>query len=83
MSDPILNDPNEALCYMVECTMASLEYNRCLARYPKREILRLEAIIRAGLRTCRDFNLKGVAEHTRCGRVVKSLEEAEKVGHLS
>jgi hypothetical protein len=72
-------DAGAALCYMVECTMATLERARMVKRTPQSEIARLEKIVAQGIHSCRKFNLAETAAFTRCPRVYKTLSEPEKV----
>jgi hypothetical protein len=73
--DDIKVFPNagEALCYMVECTMATAEHMKSLKRASKHEIQRLESIIATGLHNCRRFNLADAAHSARCHRVEEAL----------
>ena len=66
-------NPGEALCYLVECTMASLERAKGIKSTPKSEIRRLEAIVASGLHNCRLFKLADAARSTRCPRVEREL----------
>lgn len=75
-------DTQDALCYMVECTMASLEKMKMIKRTPKLEIARHESIIQNGLRACHDNSLMPVAVRTKCPRVVQALQEADLRGQL-
>jgi len=74
----IFNSPEEALCYMVECTMATLEHLKSVKSSSKSEIRRHEAIVESGLRNCEVFKLKEAAHKARCGRVEKAIEERAK-----
>ena len=67
------NDANEALCYMVECTMATLEYIRDVKRTPKHEITRQESIVSSGVGACRKLKLLDVANRTGCPRLAQVL----------
>ncbi len=67
--------PGHALCYMVECTMASLARARMVKRTSKSEIARLESIVTSGLAACRTFKLAEAANETRCPRVAQALKE--------
>jgi len=65
----------EALCYMVECTMATAEHMKSLKRASKHEIRRLENIIATGLHNCRIFKLADVAHASRCHRVERAIRD--------
>jgi hypothetical protein len=73
-------DAGAALCYMVECTMATLEHQRDIKRTSKSEIARLERIVAQGLHSCRKFDLAETAAFSRCPRVFDALSKphAEK-----
>jgi len=57
----------EALCWMVECTMASLEH----AKHRKST----SKIVATGLHNCRILKLKEVAHGALCHRVERALSE--------
>jgi len=80
MSDlpKIFNTPGEALCWMVECTMATLSHLEGLKSASKAEIRRHKSIVETGLRNCEIHKLKEAAHKARCGRVEQALEEREK-----
>lgn len=71
--DRNFKDPGEALCFMVECTMATFEGEKLMSRSSKAHLSRLEGIVEVGLRNCEVFKLEAVAEATRCGRVAEAL----------
>ena len=74
----IFNSPNEALCYMVECTMATLEGLRSVKKTSKYEISRHEQLVEIGLRNCEVFKLRDAAHTARCSRVELALDAREK-----
>jgi hypothetical protein len=80
MSDlpKIFNNPGEALCWMVEVTMATLEHLKGVKSSSKSEIRRHESIVETGIRNCEIHKLKEAAHKARCFRVEKVLEEREK-----
>jgi hypothetical protein len=63
--DRNFKDPGEALCFMVECTMATFEGEKLLSRSSKAHLSRLEGIVEVGLRNCEVFKLEAVAEALR------------------
>lgn len=69
----IFNTPEEALCYMVECTMATLEHLKGIKSASKSEIRRHESIVETGLRNCEVHKLKEAAHRARCFRVETAL----------
>jgi len=72
----VFRSPSHALCWQLECTMASLEYARLLKRTSKSELSRLESIVNEGLAACQTFNLVEIAHEERCHRVERALKES-------
>lgn len=59
----------EALCWMVECEMATVEGLKGLKRTSKKGLDRHESIVATGLAACVKFDLKEAAHKARCSRV--------------
>ena len=70
----IFNTPEEALCYLTECTCATVDYLELQRRPPKNELARQKLLVEIGIRNLMVY--KFTAEHAdeiRCGRVAKRL----------
>ena len=70
------HNADEALCYMVEVTMATLEVLKLRKSSSKADIRRHEAIVETGLRYCISVGLAETAEKTRCFRVSDAIIKA-------
>jgi hypothetical protein len=70
-------NPGQALAYMVECTMASLEHMREVKRTAKYEIERHESIVAIGMQAISMHVNHADVHSARCHRVLNRLVEME------
>lgn len=70
---PGVVDAASALCYMVECQMATLEHARLKKSTGKGELARFESLVEIGLDWCRDYASAEVAHKAKCPRVERAL----------
>ena len=67
--------PEDALCYLTECTLATVESYELQKRPPKGEMNRQKNLAEIGLRNLRSFGFPvDAAKRLRCPRVVAKLE---------
>jgi hypothetical protein len=70
---PGVVDAASALCYMVECQMATLEHARLKKSTGKGELARFESLVEMGLEWCRTYASAEIAHKVKCPRVEKAL----------
>lgn len=69
----------EALCYMVECELATLEWIRSLKRTPRYDVKRHTGIASAGIEAIRLFADTNTAARVGAGRVVRILNGEREI----
>lgn len=70
----LFNDPLDALCYMTECTLATVEGLELKSRPPQGELNRQRSIARTGIENLnRQRYTKTQAASIRCSRVQARL----------
>lgn len=76
---PRVDTPTEALVWLLECNMATLEHQRGLASPSKSALRRLESIVEGAVRMCSEFPWAlNAAKKMRCGRVENALRIAHQ-----
>jgi hypothetical protein len=68
MRKELVSNPDQALVYMVECTLATVEYMAGLKSKSKSEYVRQQGIARTGIDWIRRYNL-GVEPSSRVAKV--------------
>ena len=70
----IFADPADALCWLTECTMATIEHMELMRRPPKWELARQQKIVGTALGSLKAAGYSAAkARALLCGRVAKRL----------
>lgn len=70
----VFADPADGLCWLTECTLATIEHMELMRRPPKGELARQQRMAETGIRSLAAAGYSPAkARALRCGRVAKRL----------